>query len=310
MLQPFAAFPHHPLLLVGSSLGTESDDVVRAALALARAGGGRIHLVHALEPPPSAVPGGAVAFGLLAEGLAAERRDLLDEQLARLGAVPAEVAGVHVEPGSAHEVISRVAGQTSPALLVVGALGGNALPMQRLGSTAMHLLRDARQPVLVVKAGLTAPPKVVLAPVDLSLLAGDSLRCGLALLAAVGGARPPALVAVHVMEPTSSEPHVRPSAELDRFMDAHTEGYTGHVTAQVRRGATLPEIVAAAERHGADLVLLGTHGRSGWRRMKLGSVAEAVVKESVTSVLVVPPAAALAGAVAEAVLAGTAGGPG
>jgi nucleotide-binding universal stress UspA family protein len=47
-------------------------------------------------------------------------------------------------------------------------------------------------------------------------------------------------------------------------------------------------IVQAAHRVSADLVVMGTHGRTGARRMVLGSVAERVVRLSPCPVLVIP----------------------
>ncbi len=44
-------------------------------------------------------------------------------------------------------------------------------------------------------------------------------------------------------------------------------------------------IVAAAREAGADLIVMGTHGRSGLRRMILGSVAEQVVRSADCPVL-------------------------
>jgi nucleotide-binding universal stress UspA family protein len=46
-------------------------------------------------------------------------------------------------------------------------------------------------------------------------------------------------------------------------------------------------IAEHAGRIGADLVVVGSHGRSGWRRAVLGSVAEATVKQCPVSVLTV-----------------------
>ena len=43
----------------------------------------------------------------------------------------------------------------------------------------------------------------------------------------------------------------------------------------------------AAEARGADLIVLGTHGRRGVRRPVLGSVAEEVIRESTLPVLLV-----------------------
>ena len=49
------------------------------------------------------------------------------------------------------------------------------------------------------------------------------------------------------------------------------------------------EIVLQAERLAADLVIIGTHGRSGFDRFLLGSVAEKVLRTSQVPVMTVPP---------------------
>src|SRR6188768_7541 len=83
MTQPFALdLRRRPMVLAGTSLGPESDAVVRAALRLARSGRGRLLLVHALEPPP--VPGGPTGFALAAPQLQAAAHAGLREQLARV----------------------------------------------------------------------------------------------------------------------------------------------------------------------------------------------------------------------------------
>ncbi|MFN7914795.1 MAG: universal stress protein [Vicinamibacterales bacterium] len=48
-------------------------------------------------------------------------------------------------------------------------------------------------------------------------------------------------------------------------------------------------IVEVAERIGADLIVLGTHGRSGFERLLLGSVTERVVRTARCPVVTVPP---------------------
>lgn len=53
-------------------------------------------------------------------------------------------------------------------------------------------------------------------------------------------------------------------------------------------------IVAHADRTGADLIALATHGRSGFRRFVLGSVTEKVLRTAHCAVLVVPPHAPVA----------------
>lgn len=56
---------------------------------------------------------------------------------------------------------------------------------------------------------------------------------------------------------------------------------------EIVKGGIASSIVRAAERHGAGVIVLGDTGRTGLRRIALGSVAEAVVKASTIPVVVV-----------------------
>jgi len=57
--------------------------------------------------------------------------------------------------------------------------------------------------------------------------------------------------------------------------------------AVVIEGDPADGIVAAAEREGADLIVIATHGRTGWRRLMFGSVAEKVIRHARCPVLVI-----------------------
>lgn len=59
------------------------------------------------------------------------------------------------------------------------------------------------------------------------------------------------------------------------------------VTTEVQAGHPAAEIVAAAEAHGADLVVVGSHGVTGFKRFLLGSVSGRVLGSARRSVLVV-----------------------
>jgi universal stress protein E len=300
MSQPFAIDLRHPrLVLAGTSLGPESDAVVRTALRVARAGRGRVYLSHALEAPP--VPGGAIGFALAEPQLATRARMGLQEQLDRVGAAAEEVAGFDAEVGHAGPVLCAAADRLNADLVVVAAVAAAPLPLHRVGSTVRHLLREGSRPLLIVKGEPRIPPVRVLAPLDLSPLAGDSLRCGLALLCGATSGEPPELVALHAVDDRDREPVERPREALASFMEQHTADYRGSIRSEIRHGDAVAEILGAGERERPDLLLLGTHGRSGWMRFRLGSVAEAVIRAAPMSVLLVPPAAAFESGIAEAV---------
>jgi nucleotide-binding universal stress UspA family protein len=65
------------------------------------------------------------------------------------------------------------------------------------------------------------------------------------------------------------------------------------IEGKVVQGAAAEEILAFADREGCDLIVMGTHGRSGVRRLVLGSIAESVVRGANIPVLTIrehPPA--------------------
>jgi nucleotide-binding universal stress UspA family protein len=59
------------------------------------------------------------------------------------------------------------------------------------------------------------------------------------------------------------------------------------VSAEVRTGDAASEIVKAAVDYGCDLVVMGTHGRTGLSHLVLGSVAEAVIRQAPCPVLAI-----------------------
>ena len=90
------------------------------------------------------------------------------------------------------------------------------------------------------------------------------------------------------------EPIVLTSADRDqllvdvkRFID--TESAPGvSIDAEIREGDAVGEILSLATDMKADLLVLGTHGRSGFERLLLGSVTEKLLRKASCPVLTVP----------------------
>ena len=92
-------------------------------------------------------------------------------------------------------------------------------------------------------------------------------------------------------------------AEVQRVYDAQwrwaeetlkarvTAAEAAGITARwvLRAGAPYEQIVGAAQDEKADMIVIGTHGRSGLNRLLLGSVAERVVRLAPCPVLTVRP---------------------
>jgi len=78
------------------------------------------------------------------------------------------------------------------------------------------------------------------------------------------------------------------AGEFHAFL--HGSDSTGvSVEARLLDGRVESEILREAEEWPADLIVIGTHGRSGFDRFVLGSVAEKVLRKAECPVLTVPP---------------------
>jgi nucleotide-binding universal stress UspA family protein len=296
------------IVLIASSLGEESDALVRTGLAWARAEGARVYLVHAFAPPLATSPViggiGRLAFPLETDALLADEearlRGLLEEQVRRAGVSPDEAAGHVVRQGVPHRILGDLAAELGAGLLVVGATAEGALP-RLLGSTADRVIRRAACPVLVVRGEPAMPPARVLAPVDLSPLSAAAFRTGLERLGVLPGelsGNTPEIEALFVLSPVQRQVSPQFTAEqIDRFAEDELEHFVtaqagdaarGRVECQVRVGTVREEILAEIEARRPDLVVLGTHGLGGFDRFIIGSIAADVVREAPCSVLVVP----------------------
>lgn len=77
--------------------------------------------------------------------------------------------------------------------------------------------------------------------------------------------------------------------EMLEVLRDHVQRFAGvPVTAAVETGSAADRIVAYADRVGAEVVILGAHGRTGFTRALLGSVAERVARTAHCPVMTVP----------------------
>jgi nucleotide-binding universal stress UspA family protein len=182
-------------------------------------------------------------------------------------------------------------------LIVVGATKQGE--ERFLGSTGERVLRKAPVPVLVAKRELPLGPKTILVPTDFSPCAKQAAEEALALVRGFGGR----IVFLHVLdirylypavygtEPVLLPPLTAEDLEPDWQEFLHNLPLGGGLLweKQTREGQAAQTITEAADEIGADLVVTGTHGRSGLAHMLLGSVAEQVLRSTSYSVLTVRP---------------------
>lgn len=294
-------------VVIGTSLTTASDPVVRTGLKLAQAANARVVLAHAWSPHRAYA--GVPYVPEMPEVVEAEKESLLSQmevQTRLFGTRSKELCSTILAVGPAHQVLIETAQEKGADLIVAGAAEAPRLA-KLFGSTADRVVRKATCPVLVVRRELPLPPARVLLPVDLSLLSGEALRQGLQVLSVLAREQGPAATlpeveALYVItdldrhrvdseeDPETIEMNAR--EELNRFIAQHAADSAFKVVPRTVVGLVEDELLLRIREWETHLVVMGTHGRSGFERFLLGSVAARIVRDCGANVLIVPPTAA------------------
>jgi nucleotide-binding universal stress UspA family protein len=265
--------------------GSESaDSALDHAISLAGAVDAEIHLLSVVDPY-------VLSTVTERKEVEEELEGIVEEAATRVRDADIEVQTA-VEVGFPHEEILDAVSDEAIDLVVMGTHGRSGLQRYVLGSVAEKVVRLSPVPVLTVRVGADGghPYDDVVVPTDGSDAASPAEPCGVdpagqfdAVVHALsvvpkGRIRSSETVAAH--EEAARE-------AVDRVV-ACGDAVGVRVEGTVDHGVPHRTIVDYCENEAADLVVLGTHGRTGVERFVLGSVAEKVVRLSETPVLVVP----------------------
>jgi nucleotide-binding universal stress UspA family protein len=236
----------------------------------------------------------------LAGDLTKRAADLVTEQVRRvLGASPDDCR-VIVETGRPEDEIVRIAEAEHASLVVVGAkprVGTERV----LGHVAERVVRYVHTSVLVARPG--APTSKILVATDFTEASLPCVRFG-AMLVAKAGVDATLLHVMQVPSATSAAlgsvaaalgsswmpPSTMTVAQLEALARATLDGLAkehGFAHSEQVDGEPADVIVARASATKAEMIVMGSRGRSGLSRLVLGSTAEKVIRKSDTSVLVV-----------------------
>lgn len=285
-------------IVVGYTFTPDGELALRSALALAERAHAALYLLHVVEPYPVYIkmrfP--SVPAEALLEEVILKTRAQLKDQAERI-----QRSDVHLETdvrrGKPFVELISTCRTWQGDLIVVGATKPGE--ERFLGSTAERVLRKAPVPVLVAKRELPVGPKTILVPTDFSPCALQAAEEALALVRGFGGR----LVFLHVLDiryiypagygaETVLLPPLTPEdlePDWEEFLHDLQLGDGLLWEKQTREGHAAQTISETADEIGADLVVIGTHGRSGMAHMLLGSVAEQVLRSTSCSVLTVRP---------------------
>ena len=291
--------------LDGSKFG---EQALIAANALADCGSVELKLLHAVDFLHDVQPGNQDEAWLHGDA-ASDASAYLENCAARVEHDAAPVSTAIAE-GAPADIIQEEARRWNADLIVMSTHGFGAFDRAWLGSVADAVVRNTGTPVVLVRAGQDGSNvrtrfAHILIALDGSALAEQSIQHALTL-AAQSGAR---LTLLRVVQPvvvvpdyaSPLQPPVAPEV-IVQLRQQQAQDYLTGVAESLRAevsdlraevilagNSDALEIIEYARAHDVDLIALATHGRSGLKRLVLGSVADKVIRGAPVPVLVIRP---------------------
>lgn len=275
-------------ILLATDLSARGDRALDRALQLTKALNTKLIVLHVMESHSTSARLTTPVWRRLSSDHKALAERELAEDLAAAD-VPFEVVVVSGDP-LAH--IMETADSFGCSLIVTGTARDETLGRLLLGTTVEKLARQARQPVLVVKTRPRKPYHDVLVATDFSPGSRQALRAALQLV-------PDANLTLFHAYDVPFQGKTVPDDAITRSFYKGAEQSAREFTAETPELAGLtpnivlepgqPETVLSeySFNHRSDLVVTGTHGRTGILRTAIGSVAERLLESLPSDVLIV-----------------------
>lgn len=280
-------------ILVATDFSERSDRAFRRALLQVTAWGASLVLLHVIDDDqPKRL--------FKAEHAAAAK--ILSEQMESLRAIEHIECEARITQGEAFQGIGDFANETGADMVVIGPHRRSVLMDVFVGTTAERTIRTSHRPVLMVNGVPAGPYRHVLIAVDFSDCSAEALQA----VKTLGLDRNVVVSVLHVFDAPAAGLMSRSSAnsddiedyisdrkgvaarELDTFLNAQ-DFFPTHRILEYWDNTPAHSINRIADNISADLIVVGTHGRTGIGKWLLGSVAEAVLRDGRKDVLAVPP---------------------
>jgi nucleotide-binding universal stress UspA family protein len=198
--------------------------------------------------------------------------------------------------------IIKVAKEKDVDLMAIGTHGRAGVDRVILGSVAERVVRKAGCTVMVIRNRKYVGFKRIIVPIDFS----DWSRKALEYAVATARAHSSKLTILHVYEGSFVEPYVNAAnseeeaneimKEIERVNETKYDEFLKTVDLSgveyeklLKKGIPETEIVDIAMEKQANLIVMGTHGRSGIKHILIGSTAEEVVRAVHCDIIIVKP---------------------
>ena len=300
-------------ILVPIDFSEESMRTLRIAKLLAERWRAQLDLLHVIAPSPPIVPPHRAMLPIAPSAGTTARADLKRlEDFAFEQSIPPLRYSCTIRLGAEAEKINETARKTGADLIAIATRGYTGLKSAFLGSTTAQVVRTAPCPVLIVREleylsardrarrGRTPLQfKKILVPLDFSACS----RVGLDYSLGVARDFRSSLLLFHsvVVQPYILGNGYRTfqGPDLVKLQQEYAQAQMKKLRRELARksikvqtviglGSPVEQINECVRSHRVDLIVTSTHGRTGLKRVFIGSTAEQIVRHAICPVLVVP----------------------
>ncbi len=269
------------IYLVPVDFSRPSEAALDRAIAMARADRARLLLVHVVSTAflfPL-----KVGFAEIFATLDRRARDSMARLLRRKRLRPWRA--LVLSGANAGDVIAEAAKKNRAAMIVMASHGKTGFDRWTLGSVAERTVLSAECPVLIVKKPPPRSWKTLLVPFDFSRSAEMALKRAVAIARLHGYS----LAVVHIVPPVVHMSLVAGAVrgELEAALGRLGLKRSDYRMFVLERPEAGRAIAGVARRLKAAMIVMGSSGRSGVRRLLLGSVAERTLRYAESPVLIV-----------------------
>jgi len=282
-LPSLGELPRLERILVASD-GTEfSAAAIRAALTLAQRNQAQVRVIHLI---PGLAPGAKAGASETTDQMMSQARAHLDEieHQASSAGISCETEVIETGLQYYQEIVAQ-AKRMKTDLIVTGRRGPRGIARVRLGDTVAKVIGHAHCSVLVTPRETALAGRHLILATDGSRL--SEVAVGIAATFAKILEAP--VTTVSAILPSHSAQRQEEAARAANQAAAFMTGQGITAEAEVIHGRADEMILQTALSRHADLVVVGSHGRTGLQRAMLGSVSERVIDGASCPILVARP---------------------
>jgi len=266
-------------LLLAADGSISCEGAVRVAIDLAKSCGSKLYIISVIEIPAF---GGEFVETLprMVEKLEADTRGLLESLKERANKEGISCETIIYQGEEPYKYIVDEAAKNNVEMIIMGRHGRTGLERLMMGSVTAKVIGHAPCKVMVVpRAAKPLTFEKILIATDGSIYSEIASREAISIAKRTGGS----LIVLSVAKRDENLPVARASVEMVKDV-AEKEGIK--VETLIIKGEPYEVIVKTAEQKNA-LIVVGSHGRTGIKRLCMGSVTERVIGHAGCPVLVI-----------------------